>query len=653
MQPATPPKSQDRPSSREQIADPRTTIGSAWKEFLPIATHEKRTDLVTDLEPSIQRCELGLFRLVVMGEIKKGKSSFINALLSVPDLLPTASDVATSTVFKLLYGPEKRFKVFFLPDVDTNRHPEPLEITAASLGDFGTEAGNPGNHRRVDFIGIELPHPLLKEGLIIVDTPGVGGLFKAHRDITWRYAPNADAICFVLDSVESVISKDEIDFLRELTAKVTRKVFFVQTKTDATDLETWQAWENRNKEHLANHLGMPLEGLLYFPVSAKRKLLADQAVTQVADGQEKLLKNLDRSGFPAVMKFLTQGLMQQKEVYLARQTAEQLRGACEVLTRQLRGQLQIAQAQSKEELDRVASEYGEAERTLAAWERDVFPVEMRRFEDEFAALKLQTTGRLRNEIDVGSVSSFIKQYQGSDFNPELVNERAGELQQELLATMAERALLTEQEFQSATIRLVEETAARLAAGFTASTPTVSDCALQTVPIDIQNTLNMKFSSFEKLRHGLMGFGVGAGVVTLLTVVFPPAGAIAGLLTLAAGWIGGEKGLEQLAEQKRAEVLARLQQRCMELMARASNQAQQHFAELSQQLERWARSTFNEAGKRARSDLQSRLQDISAARKRSTQDSQLQVKELQARARAVEAIVEILSPLRPKANTKGG
>jgi GTP-binding protein EngB required for normal cell division len=653
MQAATPTNTQERPPSREQVADPRTTIGCAWKEFQSVAQHEKRTDLVTDLEPSIQRCELGLFRLVVMGEIKKGKSTFINALLSLPDLLPTASDVATSTVFKLIYGPEKRLKVFFLPDVDTNRRPEPQEIEAAGLRDFGTEAGNPGNHRRVDFIGIELPHPLLKEGLIIVDTPGVGGLFKAHRDITWRYAPNADAICFVLDSVESVISKDEIDFLKELTAKVTRKVFFVQTKTDATDLETWRAWEKRNKEHLSNHLGMPLESLLYFPVSSKRKLLADAAATEGADDQDKLLKNLDQSGFPAVMKFLTQGLMQQKEIYLAQQTAEQLRGACEVLTHQLRGQLQIAQAQSKEELDRVAAKYGEAERALTTWEREVFPPEMRRFEDEFAALKLQTTGRLRTEIDVGSVSSFIGQLHGTDFDPEVANARAGEIQQDLLATMAERALLTEQEFQSATVRLVEETATRLAAGFIASSPTVSDFALQTVPIDIQNTLNVKFNGFEKLRHGMMGLGVGVGVVTLLTVVFPPAGAIAGLLTFAAACIGGTKGLEQLAEQKRAEVLARLQQRCTELMARASNQAQQHFAELSQQLERWARNTFTEAAKRARSDLQNRLQDISAARKRSAQESQSQVKELQARVRAVEGVIEILTPLLGKAAKKPG
>ena len=45
----------------------------------------------------------GLFRIVVMGEIKQGKSSFINALLGVRDLVPVSSDVATSTIYKIWY----------------------------------------------------------------------------------------------------------------------------------------------------------------------------------------------------------------------------------------------------------------------------------------------------------------------------------------------------------------------------------------------------------------------------------------------------------------------------------------------------------------------------------------------------------------------
>lgn len=53
---------------------------------------------------NIQPVALGLFRLVVMGEIKKGKSSFINALCGIRDLVPVHDNVATSTIFKIHHG---------------------------------------------------------------------------------------------------------------------------------------------------------------------------------------------------------------------------------------------------------------------------------------------------------------------------------------------------------------------------------------------------------------------------------------------------------------------------------------------------------------------------------------------------------------------
>ena len=214
----------------EDDKDWATHLKTAWADLNALALQLKQSDLLQPLKLDLERFELGLFRLVVMGEIKKGKSSFINALLGEPNLLPTSDDIATSTVYKLLYGPKLQYKVFLQPDTDTGNRPPPLLIPSNEVSKYGTESGNPGNHLRVDFIGVELPNPLLQQGLVLVDTPGVGGLFKSHRDITWRYAPAADAVFFVLDSVESVISQDEINFLQELTSKVTKSVYFIQTK---------------------------------------------------------------------------------------------------------------------------------------------------------------------------------------------------------------------------------------------------------------------------------------------------------------------------------------------------------------------------------------------------------------------------------------
>ena len=187
--------------SKTTDADLSPKVVALTQQFLAALPENERAEIGARVEPSIERLSLGLFRLVVMGEIKKGKSSLINALLGEPDLLPTASDIATSTVYKILYGPEPACTVFF--EADPEKPDEPgrtLTIDRAQLPEYGTEDGNPNNAKCVDFIGLELPHPLLREGLVIIDTPGVGGLFRAHRDIAYRYVPLADAVFFVLDS---------------------------------------------------------------------------------------------------------------------------------------------------------------------------------------------------------------------------------------------------------------------------------------------------------------------------------------------------------------------------------------------------------------------------------------------------------------------
>jgi hypothetical protein len=63
----------------------------------------------------------------------------------------------------------------------------------------------------------------LVSGIVIVDTPGVGGLVKEHKAITFRHAPRADGIFFVVDSVESPIGAGEIVFLKDLK-RITSKI---------------------------------------------------------------------------------------------------------------------------------------------------------------------------------------------------------------------------------------------------------------------------------------------------------------------------------------------------------------------------------------------------------------------------------------------
>ncbi|MEZ5430227.1 MAG: dynamin family protein [Verrucomicrobiales bacterium] len=134
------------------------------------------------------KVSLGLFSLVVMGEVKKGKSTFVNALTGIRKLVPEFDDVATSTVFKIHRGRDLRYRVYFQDGSGQDENPKVIRAPE-TVEDYGTEKGNPGNQKKVDFIAVEAPAPILGQGLVIVDTPGVGGLIKEHKAITFRHAP--------------------------------------------------------------------------------------------------------------------------------------------------------------------------------------------------------------------------------------------------------------------------------------------------------------------------------------------------------------------------------------------------------------------------------------------------------------------------------
>ena len=65
------------------------------------------------------------YEVVVCGEVKKGKSSFINALLG-QRLLPVNSDVATAQVFRISDAPEESFRLVFTDGTDKKISKEEL-----------------------------------------------------------------------------------------------------------------------------------------------------------------------------------------------------------------------------------------------------------------------------------------------------------------------------------------------------------------------------------------------------------------------------------------------------------------------------------------------------------------------------------------------
>jgi GTPase SAR1 family protein len=211
------------------------------------------------------------YNVLVVGEAKRGKSSFVNALIGHP-LLPTDVDIATSQVFRIARGEHETYRIRF---EDGSQQ----EIHAADLPRYGSQViadveGMPRLDQLIRWIEVDVPIRFLPRGVSMLDTPGLGSLYAAHAQITQRFVPYADAVIFVLDSGQPII-QPELEFIERILG-VTRNIFFIQTKIDQHDQDHWQDIQRRNQEILAERFKERLADVRVWPVSSKHLLTAAQ-----------------------------------------------------------------------------------------------------------------------------------------------------------------------------------------------------------------------------------------------------------------------------------------------------------------------------------------------------------------------------------------
>ncbi len=162
--------------------------------------------------------------VLVCGEFKRGKSTFINALIG-RRLCPTDTDICTSVASVISYGPKAKAKRWFGDFGDMRS--EVIDID--DLEDYAV-----GSAEEIDntiFIEIEMPLEALKNGLTIIDTPGVGGLDPRHAAVTNFLIPRADVAVFMTD-VNEPMSSTEMAFYRDHILRSARKSLVVVNKSD-------------------------------------------------------------------------------------------------------------------------------------------------------------------------------------------------------------------------------------------------------------------------------------------------------------------------------------------------------------------------------------------------------------------------------------
>lgn len=203
-----------------------------YSKLMNISSELGNESVKNDIDSSMKQLKKDCFKIVVVGEFSRGKSTFINAMMGTR-LLPAKTNPTTTIINRISYGEEAMFILHFR-DTDKTKEITDEEfkaITAIDIDDdddaltaYEKQIEQLGN---ISYAEIKYPIELCSDGIEIIDTPGTNDLDQFREEITFKFIPEADAAIMLL-SAEQILAKSELDFLKERIMKNdVQKVFFV------------------------------------------------------------------------------------------------------------------------------------------------------------------------------------------------------------------------------------------------------------------------------------------------------------------------------------------------------------------------------------------------------------------------------------------
>lgn len=249
-----------------------------------------------DLADRMDVAELRLTRsarvICVVGEYKQGKSSLANGLLA-EDVCPVDDDIATAAITVIHAAEEPGAVVWQRSEAGLVTR----EIPIAELRTWVTEDGNPGNGLGVERIDVGLPHPVLEQGVVLVDTPGMGGLGAGHAAATLAFLPFADGLILVSDA-SSDLSRPELELLERAVQRCPTVVIAL------TKVDLYPHWRRQIETARERLLASGMEDV---PVVAVSSTLRRHALAQ---GDPDVN---EESGYPELLRELQRAIIEPSE----------------------------------------------------------------------------------------------------------------------------------------------------------------------------------------------------------------------------------------------------------------------------------------------------------------------------------------------------
>jgi hypothetical protein len=226
------------------------------KRLAEIARELDDRDLEADALAEQRRLLEARFFAACIGQFKRGKSTLLNALVGEA-VLPVGVVPVTSVVTILCYADSPAAIVRFA----TGRS---QSIPFEAIPDFVDERRNPYNRRGAAVVEVGLPSPVLRDGLCLVDTPGLGSVRGGNTEATRAFVPRVD-VALIVVGPDPPVSASEFETIRE-TDREAGELAVILNKADQVVPESLREVLEFTRTTIASAVRRPVEHV--FTVSA-------------------------------------------------------------------------------------------------------------------------------------------------------------------------------------------------------------------------------------------------------------------------------------------------------------------------------------------------------------------------------------------------